>query len=97
MNKWEAVKAQGSRGRNWNIGHEDVDGWKYIAEVPGWTENAEANARLIAAAPELCEALKQAQHEIERLAMVTGYEGEAHFPILQIARDALKAADGEKR
>ena len=57
------------------------------------TGQAEANAHLIAAAPDMYEALKVARNEIERLAMVTGYEGEAHFPKLEQINEALAKAE----
>ena len=59
-------------------------------------ENAEANAQLIASAPDLYEACKNLVYQIERLAMVTGYEGEAHFPHLLKAKETLAKVEGKE-
>jgi len=52
--------------------------------------------RLFSAAIEMSEALKIAKNEIERLAMVTGYEGEAHFPKLAQIETVLAKAEKNK-
>ncbi len=44
---------------------------------------------------EMYEALKTAKYEIERLAMVTGYEGEAHYSKLELIKQALFKAEGK--
>lgn len=46
------------------------------------------------AAPDLYEACHIAINEIERLAMVTGYEGEAHYPRIAQIKQAQAKADG---
>lgn len=37
----------------------------------------------------------QALHEIERLSMVTGYSGEAHFEVLRQIKQSIKNLNGE--
>jgi len=46
-------------------------------------------------APDLYEACHIAINEIERLAMVTGYEGEAHYPRIAQIKQALSKVESK--
>lgn len=65
-----------------------------IAEVTCWTDRTDAleTATLISASREMRDALQTALHMIECLAMVTGYEGDAHFGTMEQISLALKKA-----
>lgn len=70
--------------------------------VGTWEEQQKANARLIAAAPDLYEALKAMEETAMRLGLSRGEEGDtawanallAHFAALNQARAALAKAEG---
>lgn len=65
-------------------------GNRTVAVIPEWTENRDANARLIDAAPELLEALKEVFVIGEKLVDdVYGYE------FRQMAKAAIAKATGE--
>lgn len=90
--EWKAIKGILSDEINTIVGDKSQG----IAEIVCYLgQNVEADAHLISAAPDMYEALKEARHEIERLAMVTGYEGEAHFPKLEQINKAIAKAEGK--
>lgn len=63
-----------------------------IASIPPMAENADADARLIAAAPALLEALEALLTEAEDLVFATGG---GSSDVMRDARAAIKAARGE--
>jgi hypothetical protein len=90
----------GRKQDEWRVdppkGHNGVS---IVASVHG--PDMEANANLIAAAPDLLKALKAAEKEIRRLHMLHGgyYEGRVGEPKLSVAdkaRAAITKAEGRK-
>jgi len=92
--EWRVGKSTDSMGYETPIYADTEEGRDYeIATVHIYNGEQIANAQLIASAPDLYEACLIAINEIERLAMVTGYVGEAHYPrIAQIKQALAKAA-----
>jgi hypothetical protein len=89
----ELVDARGTEGvTGYNIESESCE----IVGVEGiefWKENAEANARLIAAAPELLEALTSLLSEAE--AFASAIRAYANSEAIAAARAAIAKAKGE--
>ena len=69
---------------------------EYLIRLAGDIESQETRLAKMKTAEEMYEALRIARNEIERLAMVTGYAGEAHFPRLAQIDQALLKADGKE-
>ena len=73
-----------------------------IASIPNFRcyEDAEANATLIAAAPDLLEALESTYKELNRIREAKGLDSKSHEPncvsmlSLGLAEEALKKAKG---
>jgi hypothetical protein len=63
--------------------------------INGAVEEAMANARLIAAAPELLESLKWAMKHVENV-FALAYRFDHERPLLEAARNAIAKATGEK-
>ena len=83
---WILVKAP--RSRTWEL---SAQGWKQFANVYGNTDpelnrQGEANARLIAAAPDLLEALKAIRQAFQ--------SGTAMFVAQDMAEAAIAKAEG---
>lgn len=92
----------------WKIKGADIVGERYVCELFNWSVepcapqyseiNAafeaehNANARLIAAGPELLEALKQATRELERID--GGDDANPSLEVIDIARAAIAKAEG---
>jgi len=81
----------------WKTTHSEVNGYR-VSDSTGWgvavvlkDVNDEANARLIAAAPQMLEALETADALIHRLLMGADY---AQKEVEEI-RAAIRAAKGE--
>lgn len=87
--------SKGSVFEHWRIGNEEA-GNAIVAECYDWTLNKserDANARLIAAAPELLEALEDCYSELNQLAFLSG--DNLAKPTLDKARAAIAKAKGE--
>lgn len=70
----------------------EADGGMHLAVIIGdMVREHEANARLIAAAPTLYDALKFAVSVLN----TAGIAGSIYAPVLQQAREALKLANGQ--
>jgi hypothetical protein len=89
---WNMVEASGG----WLIGPRETDGPDYVGDVHRLAkgrsdEESEANARLIATAPELLRALRDA------LPFINCRECELHNPYVEDIRDAARAAIAKAR
>ena len=78
----------------------DGEGWKQVAEIPNWRTNPgevltpedNANARLIAAAPDMLDALRKAEKGLDK-----AFDGHAHglvWDALCATRAAITKATG---
>lgn len=78
----------------YEIGSESVS--LRLAFTYGEGETDEANARLIAAAPDLLDVVKEANAELERLNDPRGFVSMRQMRIMEKARAAIAKATGEK-
>ena len=96
---------KGTKGE-WTI----CDNWSYDVDCEGWTivqsiahnnkpnatkEEAKANAQLIAAAPDLLEALIEAKHSIEGIWMSKNQQQELLDKIASVAESLISTAQAD--
>jgi len=91
---WEIISYSrpGHAGNDYTV---DMAGWECrVADISHTGEIGRANARLIAAAPDMLKALKLCKHQIQEIASQAGHDPGV-YKAYTMVEDAIAKAEGE--